>query len=144
MTNLFFKIFFKLKNSKGKLLRPVYYFMYRFMLSYYGGYIHLDTQLKSPLILPHGLHGVFVSRFAQIGKNVTIFHQVTIGSIQEKGAKLAGAPIIGDNVVIGPGAKIVGGIKIGDNVKIGANCVIAENIPNNTTVVVNNIKIIRK
>ena len=65
-------------------------------------------------ILAHGLNCVMISHNARIGKNCTINHRVTIG--EGKG----GAPIIGDNVMIGTGANIIGGITIGNNVKIGS------------------------
>ena len=35
-----------------------------------------------------------------------------------------GAPVIGDNVYIGPGAKIFRAIRVGNNVRIGTNCVV--------------------
>ena len=79
--------------------------------------------------LPHGLNGIVVSPNAVIGKNCTIFHQVTIGEGRD------GAPTIGDNCFIGVGAKIIGKIRIGDNVRIGANCVVFEDVPDNCTVV---------
>lgn len=63
---------------------------------------------------------------------MTIFHQVTIGRSRGK------APVIGDNVFIGPGAKIFGGIRVGNNVKIGANCVVFQDVPDNSTVVLGN------
>lgn len=73
---------------------------------------------------------------ATIGRNVTIFHQVTIGRSRGK------APVIGDNVFIGPGAKIFGGIRVGNNVKIGANCVVFQDVPDNSTVVLDKPRII--
>lgn len=88
--------------------------------------------------LPHGIKGIIVSHNAVIGKDVTIFHQVTIG--EGKG----GAPVIGDNVMLGPGVKVVGKVKVGDNVKIGANCVVAWDIPADTTVVLEKPRIISK
>ena len=48
--------------------------------------------------LPHGLNGIVVSHNAKIGRNCTIFHQVTIGEGR------GGAPEIGDHVLIGAGA----------------------------------------
>ncbi len=53
-----------------------------------------------------------------------------------------GYPVIGDNVIIGAGAKIVGPIRIGNNVKIGAGCVVAKDIPDNATVVMDHPRII--
>lgn len=78
--------------------------------------------------LPHGLYGIIISHNAVIGKNCTIYHQVTIGEWK------TGAPTIGDNVWIGPGAKIFGCIHIGNNVRIGANCVVSRDVPDNATV----------
>ena len=43
-----------------------------------------------------------------------------------------GCPIIGNNVKIYAGAVIAGPIMIGDNVTIGANCVVLQDIPNNS------------
>lgn len=70
-----------------------------------------------------------MSHNAIIGSNCTIFHQVTIG--EGKG----GAPIIGDNVLIGAGAKIIGNVKIGSNSKIGVNAVVAHDVPENSIVI---------
>lgn len=67
-----------------------------------------------------------------------IYHQVTIGEGN------SGAPIIGDNAIIGAGAKIVGKIEIGSNVKIGANCIVFKDIPDNSTVVMKAPRIIIK
>ena len=78
--------------------------------------------------LPHGLYGIIVSHNAVIGKGCTIFHQVTIG--EGKG----GAPVIGDNVLIGAGAKIIGNVHIGNNVKIGVNAVIVHDVPEGAVV----------
>jgi len=88
--------------------------------------------------LPHGLNGIIVSHNAKIGRNCTIFHQVTIGEGR------GGAPVIGDNVLIGAGAKIIGGVRIGSNVKIGAGCVVAKDVPDGATVVTGDIKMIIK
>ena len=77
---------------------------------------------------PHGLNGIIVSHNAVIGKNCTIFHQVTIGEGRH------GAPKIGDNVKIGAGAKIIGNIRVGNYVQIGAGCVVTQDVPDNTTV----------
>lgn len=42
--------------------------------------ISIDAQIESPLILPHGVSGIFLTQSAKIGKNVVIFQQVTIGA----------------------------------------------------------------
>jgi serine O-acetyltransferase len=101
-----------------------------------GTHIGYGAKFGSVPQLPHGIRGIFISHNAVIGKNCRIFHQVTIG--KGKG----GAPEIGDNVMIGAGAKVIGKIKVGDNVKIGANCVVVDNIPDNSTVVMQKTRII--
>ncbi|MBQ8860383.1 MAG: serine acetyltransferase [Ruminococcus sp.] len=103
-----------------------------------GTHIGYGATFDAPPNFPHGLYGIIVSHNAHIGKNATIFHQVTIGE------GVGGAPTIGDNCYIGPGAKITGKIHIGNNVKIGPNCVVFEDIPDNSTVVLSKPRIIQK
>lgn len=66
-----------------------------------------------------------------IGDNSIIYHQVTIGVINNQN----GSPQIGKNVFIGAGAKILGPIKVGNNAKIGANAVVLCDVPENATAV---------
>ena len=97
-----------------------------------------ENNFKSHPRLGHGIKGIVIAGGAKIGKNCFISHQVTIGRSKNL------APVIGDNVYIGPGAKIFGGIKIGNNVRIGANCVVFQDIPDNATVVLEKPRIILK
>lgn len=76
--------------------------------------------------------GIVISGDAVIGRNCTIFHEVTIGINEIKSAE---APIIGDNVFIGAGAKIIGKVQVGSNSRIGANAVITKDVPEGATVV---------
>lgn len=50
--------------------------------------------------------------------------------------------MIGDRVYIGAGAKIIGGITIGNDVRIGANCIVTDDIPANSTVVMEKPRVI--
>jgi len=68
-----------------------------------------------------------------IGKNCNISHQVTLGVVNRGDRK--GCPVIGDNVYIGPGAKVIGNVHVGNDVAIGANCVVTQDIPDNSVVV---------
>lgn len=101
-----------------------------------GTHLGYGAQFSGIPNFPHGLYGIVVSHNAVIGSNCTIYHQVTIGEGN------GGAPIIGDNVLIGAGAKVIGQIKIGNNVKIGAGCVVTDNVPDNATVVSQKARII--
>lgn len=94
-----------------------------------GTAINSGAVFETPPKLPHGITGIFVAHGAKIGKNCLILQNVTIGS--SKG----GAPVIGDNCVIGAGAVIIGDIRVGNNCNIGANCTVFKDVPDNTTVV---------
>ena len=88
--------------------------------------------------LPHGLHGVFISRYAVIGANCRIYQNVTIGEIAGK------APEIGDGCLIGAGAVLVGGIRVCPGAKIGAGAVVHTDVPAGATVVSPGARIIER
>lgn len=71
-----------------------------------------------------------------------MFQQVTIGSVTTEGSRHQGAPKIGPNCVIGAGAKVIGGITVGESCRIGANCVVCEDVPPNSTVVLEKPRVI--
>lgn len=108
-----------------------------------GGSIPVKSDI-SYFRTPHSFSGIFISSKAKIGEGCTIYQQVVIGSNNDKDSKGYGAPVIGNNVLIGAGAKIIGNVKIGNNVKIGANCCVATDIPDNATVVMEKPRIIIK
>ena len=89
------------------------------------------------LLMIHAI-GIVINGHAKVGKNCTIYHEVTIGV----GNNIKKAPQIGDNVFIGAGAKIIGDVKIGNNVKIGAGAIVVTDIPDNVTVISPKAKII--
>lgn len=67
---------------------------------------------------------------ASIGKNVTIYHQVTLGAVTMDFAYTpALRPIVGDGVVIGVGAKVLGGLTLGNGSMVGANAVVLQDVP---------------
>ena len=103
-----------------------------------GTHRNCGATFATPPNLPHGLNGIIVSHNAVIGKRCTIFQQVTIGEGR------GGAPLIGDDVLIGSGAKLIGGIRIGNHVRIGAGAVVACDIPDNATVVMEKPRILIK
>ena len=71
-------------------------------------------------MIDHGM-GVVIGETTEIGDNVTLYHDVTLGGrklYDENGKKLEKRhPTIGNNVTIGSGAQILGPIKLGDGVK---------------------------
>lgn len=124
------------KREEPRFLFPVSHRLWNLVTFIYGCYVPLNVKIGDGTIFPHGLRGVFFAGGTKIGNNCVIFHQVTLGSNYHtaKGSS-AGAPVIGNNVLIGVGAKVIGKISIGDNCRIGANCVVFKNAPPNSTIV---------
>ena len=123
-------------KTNNRFLKDILTFMFSRNAHRHGGYIGPDAVIKSKPSLPHGLHGIFISRYATIGENCLIYQNVTIGEVDRK------APVIGDNCLIGAGAVIIGDIRIGNNVKIGAGAVVNVNVPDGCTVVSQPMRII--
>lgn len=133
----FIKYFRKIncKNSRFCLN----YFLFKFYQKKYHIQIPKKTKIGDGLFLGH--YGrIIINPNVIIGKNCNIATGVTIG--QENRGKRKGTPVIGDEVWIGTNAVIVGNIKIGNNVLIAPNSFVNCNIPDNSIVVGNPIKII--
>lgn len=107
-----------------RLVRIYYAYLEKF-----GSWIGLDARFDGTPCFPHGCCGVFISGDAALGKNVVVFHQVTIGSNTLDDSAMAGAPVIGNDVYIGAGAKIIGRVVVGDHCRIGANAVVCRDMP---------------
>ena len=109
--------------------------------------IHPAAQIGEGFMIDHGM-GVVIGETTIIGKNVTLYHDVTLGGrkfYDENGKKIEKRhPTIGDNVTIGSGAQILGPITIGKNVKIGSNAIVIKDIPENCTVVNTPAYIVKK
>ena len=75
--------------------------------------------------------GVVIGETSEIGDNVTIYHNVTLGGISpsinsNEQRNVKRHPTIKDNAVIGSGAQILGPIVVGKNSKIGSNAVVTK------------------
>lgn len=134
----------RMKKSKFKVIRYLMMKLYFIYMRENGTVIQPEATFANKPTFPHGPIGIFVSKGAKIGKNCVIFQHVTIGSNTILTSKTKGAPIIGDNVYIGAGSVIIGGITVGNNCRIGANCIVVQNIPDNSLVVMEKPRIIQK
>ena len=74
--------------------------------------------------------GILISSSSVLGENCTIYSGVFIA--HKANDKNAGAPVIGNNVVLMSGCKVLGGITIGNNSTIGANSVVIIDVPAET------------
>ena len=103
--------------------------------------IHPGASIGKGFFIDHGM-GVVIGETAEIGENVLIYHQVTLGGSSFNSGKRH--PTVGNNVLIGAGAKIFGNITIGDNSQIGGGAVVVKNVPKNSTVIGNPGKVIKR
>ena len=101
--------------------------------------IHPGAKIGKNLFIDHGM-GVVIGETSEIGDNVTIYHNVTLGGSSpsidsERQRHEKRHPTIGHDVVIGSGAQIIGPIKVGNNSRIAANAVVVKDVPENATMV---------
>lgn len=95
--------------------------------------IHPAAQIGAGLWLDHGL-GFVVGETCVIGKDVSIWHNVTLGStLNDSGAQRH--PIVQDAVVIGAGATILGNVTIGAKANVAAGSIVVKDVPPRTLVV---------
>ncbi|WP_199616596.1 serine O-acetyltransferase EpsC [Paenibacillus alkalitolerans] len=103
--------------------------------------IHPGARIGKRLFIDHGM-GVVIGETCEIGDDVILYQGVTLGGTgKEKGKR---HPTIGNNVVIGSGAKVLGSFTVGDYSRIGANAVVLQEVPDNSTVVGNPGRIVRR
>jgi serine O-acetyltransferase len=95
--------------------------------------IHPEAQIGKNLFIDHGT-GVVIGQTAIIRDNVTIYHGVTLGGVQRRGASGPKRhPTIESNAMIGAGAQVLGDITVGEGAKIGANSVVTSDVPPHKT-----------
>lgn len=126
---LYWKFFWWRQQCSVCVVRDLLTFFLNRMAHRHGGYIGNGAVFDGRPILPHGLHGIYISRYAHVGAACRIYQNVTIGEVNRA------APQIGAHCLIGAGAVIIGKIRIGDDVRIGAGTVVCTDIPSGATVV---------
>ena len=94
--------------------------------------IHPAAKIGKRFFIDHGV-GVVIGETAEVGDDVFIYHQVTLGATTSK--KIKRHPTIGNGVIIGAGAKLLGPINVGKDAKIGANSVVVNDVPPGATMV---------
>ncbi|MFD1692605.1 serine O-acetyltransferase [Azotobacter chroococcum] len=94
--------------------------------------IHPGAVIGARFFIDHGAC-VVIGETAEIGRDVTLYHGVTLGGTSWRKGKRH--PTLGDGVLVGAGAKILGPITIGANARVGANSVVVQDVPEGCTVV---------
>lgn len=103
------------------------------------------TSIAPGLALTHGW-GTVVNEHVVVGRNVTLFHGVTLGQrdrIGADGSRTTGYPVIEDDVWIGPHAAVVGPVTIGRGSRIAAGACVFENVPAHCIVMGNPARVVK-
>jgi len=101
--------------------------------------IHPAAKIGRRFFIDHGM-GVVIGETAEIGDDVTLYHDVTLGgvapSVNSSGQRCTKRhPTLEDNVIVGSGAQILGPITVGRCARVGANAVVIKDVPSEVTVV---------
>lgn len=99
--------------------------------------IHPGARIGRRFFIDHGA-GAVIGETAVIGDDVSLFHQVTLGSTgwwhdraRDGGGRGGGRrhPRLGNGVTVGAGATLLGPITIGDDALIGAMSLVTSDVP---------------
>jgi serine O-acetyltransferase len=94
--------------------------------------IHPGAAIADGFFIDHGM-GTVIGETAEIGENVTLYQNVTLGGVSWQ--KVKRHPTLENHVVVGAGAKILGPIRIGAHTRVGANSVVTKDVPPGSVVV---------
>jgi serine O-acetyltransferase len=97
-----------------------------------GVEIHPGAQIGRRFFIDHGM-GVVIGETAEIGDDVMMYHDVTLGGRSLRRTKRH--PTIGDGVIIGAGARVLGPVVVGKGAQVGANAVVVRDVPDGAIVV---------
>lgn len=100
--------------------------------------IHPGAKIGKRLFIDHGM-GVVIGETAEIGDDVTLYHDVTLGGTSpsidsEAQRNVKRHPTLEDGVIVGSGAQVLGPITVGVNARVGANAVVVRDVQPNVTV----------
>lgn len=109
--------------------------------------IHPGARIGSGFFIDHG-NGVVIGETAEIGDNVTLYHDVTLGGIAPSIDAAAQRdrkrhPTLEDDVIVGSGAQILGPIVVRRGARVGANSVVLTEVAAGATVVGIPAKVVR-
>lgn len=97
----------------------------------FGIEVPSSLEIGPGLVIPH-TQGTILGA-ARIGRDVTIYQQVTLGAkIGDYDYDLSLRPVVEDGVMITAGAKVLGPITLGRNCIVAANAVVIGDVPGET------------
>ena len=101
--------------------------------------IHPAAEIGEGFFADHGM-GIVIGQTATLGKNVTLYHGVTLGGVMpavdaKAQRSIKRHPTLRDEVIIGAGAQILGPVIIGARARVGGNSVVTKDVGDGQTVV---------
>ena len=109
--------------------------------------IHPGAKIGKRFFIDHGT-GVVIGETTEIGDDVMLYHQVTLGATgwwkDMKEGRVKRHPTIGDHVVIGVGATVLGPVTIGHHSKIGALSLVLQDVPPHSVIVSTPAQVLRR
>jgi serine O-acetyltransferase len=109
--------------------------------------IHPGARIGRRFFIDHGT-GIVIGETTEIGDDVMLYHQVTLGATgwwkDKPNGRKKRHPTIEDRVTIGVGASILGPVTIGHDSKIGAMALVVESVPPHSTVVASPARLLHK
>ena len=101
--------------------------------------IHPAAKIGPGFFVDHGM-GTVIGETAEIGRDVTLYHDVTLGGVMpavdsHAQKTIKRHPTIKDDVIIGAGAQILGPVTVGKCARIGGNSVVTRDVGEGQTVV---------
>ena len=126
-------LFYRLANMAW---RNKFYLLGRFISNVgkilTGVDVHPGATIGRRLFIDHAT-GLVIGETAEVGDDVTLYHDVTLGGTSlDKGKR---HPTIEDGVIVGAGAQVLGPIRVGAGARIGANAVVLSDVTKGATMV---------
>ncbi|MDB5821781.1 MAG: serine acetyltransferase [Herminiimonas sp.] len=118
-------------TSFVRLFLPVCRVLHRFACGRACIDLPWRTSIGAGFSIAHGW-GLVVNQDAVIGRNVTLFHGVTLGRrdrLSAENKRTVSHPVIEDEVWIGPHALIIGGVRIGRGSRIAGGAYVTDDVP---------------
>ncbi len=101
--------------------------------------IHPAAKIGEGFFADHGM-GIVIGQTAVLGRNVTLYHGVTLGGVMpavdaKAQRSVKRHPTLEDGVIVGAGAQILGPVTVGACARVGGNSVVTKDVGEGQTVV---------